>query len=254
MQDRSSSHTVAIGGGDTATPLNLEKRLAIIERYLPCGRVRVLDLGCGSGDYVRALNRIERVAAWGVEYEIGKVTVAANRPDLRGRVVRGDIEHLPFADRSFDVVLLNEVIEHVPNDARALSEIRRALTPEGRLLLFAPNRWFPFETHGVRTQRGELVGANVPFLPWLPTAIGRRCFRYWARNYWPHELQRLVREARFDVLATGFVWQTFENISGRQPALIRTARPALRAVAATLETTPGLRRFGVSQLIVARPR
>jgi hypothetical protein len=62
----------------------------------------------------------------------------------------------------------------------------------------------------------------------------------------------LVREGGFSIERWGYVWQTFENISGHQPRLIAVLRPLLRAIARTLEATPGLRAFGVSQLIVAR--
>jgi SAM-dependent methyltransferase len=46
---------------------------------------------------------------------------------------------LPFADGSFDVVWASEVIEHVADTARFLSEIRRVLVPGGRLLVTTPN-------------------------------------------------------------------------------------------------------------------
>jgi hypothetical protein len=77
-------------------------------------------------------------------------------------------------------------------------------------------------------------------------------FQYWARNYWPWELRALVRAGGFSIERCGYVWQTFENISGHQPRLIGALRPLLRAIARALEATPGLRAFGVSQLIVAR--
>jgi predicted N-acetyltransferase YhbS len=89
-------------------------------------------------------------------------------------------------------------------------------------------------------------------VPYVPIRIGKRWFRYWARNYWPGELRRLVARAGFTVVDRTFVWQTFENISGQQPGWISRSRFALRAVANLLERTPGLRVFGVSQAILAR--
>jgi SAM-dependent methyltransferase len=52
--------------------------------------------------------------------------------------VRGDLEALPFADHSFDAVLCSHVLEHVGDDRRALSEIRRVLRPGGLALLLVP--------------------------------------------------------------------------------------------------------------------
>jgi SAM-dependent methyltransferase len=52
--------------------------------------------------------------------------------------VKMDIHHMPFADRSFDVVLCNHVLEHVDNDIQAMTEIHRVLRPEGFAILQVP--------------------------------------------------------------------------------------------------------------------
>jgi hypothetical protein len=53
-----------------------------------------------------------------------------------------------------------------------------------------------------------------PFVPYVPLRLGKKVFTYWARNYWPGELRRLVRRAGFTIVATDYVWQTFEAIPG----------------------------------------
>jgi hypothetical protein len=75
---------------------------------------------------------------------------------------------------------------------------------------------------------------------------------FWARNYWPGELRRLVREARFQITHTDYVWQTFEGISNNQPALIARTKGLLRILSRACERMPVLRTLGVSQVIVAR--
>jgi hypothetical protein len=126
------------------------------------------------------------------------------------------------------------------------------LRPGGRLIVLSPSRLYPFETHGVFWRgTGRRVPHSVPFVPWIPLALGTRCFDYWARNFWPWELRREVRRAGFRVLAKGAVWQTFENISGRQPRWLTKLAPLLRALCGLCERLPGLRAFGVSQLLVA---
>ena len=242
-------------GGDTATRLNLAKRVRLIERHAgPLVKQRVLDCGCGAGEYVRAL--LGRGAdAYGVEFDAQKIADGqAQGGELAARIGVGDLEALAFPDASFDVALLNEVLEHVPDDAAALAEVRRVLRPGGRLILLSPTRLYPFETHGVfwRGTRRR-VPHTLPGIPWIPLRLGSRLFDYWARNYWPWELRALVERAGFQVIATDAVWQTFENISGHQPRWLALLRPFLRALCGLCERIPGLRAFGVSQVIVAMP-
>jgi SAM-dependent methyltransferase len=52
--------------------------------------------------------------------------------------VAADISALPFADRSFDVVIASHVLEHVADDRAALREVRRVLRSDGRALLLVP--------------------------------------------------------------------------------------------------------------------
>jgi SAM-dependent methyltransferase len=234
-------------GSDTATPLNLRKRLDLIERFAgPVAGNRIIDCGCGGGEYVREL-AAAGADAFGFEFQAEKLAKAAGC-----RLAAADIEGLPVASGEFDVALVNEVLEHVPDDARALREVFRVLRPGGTLLLFSPNRLYPFETHGVYTRTGRRVSHAVPGIPYVPLAVGRRFLRYWARNYWPWELRRMLVAARFELVDTSYVWQTFENISGRQPTWMLPVRAGLRRIADVCEDTPGLRAFGVSQLLVAR--
>ena len=170
--------------------------------------------------------------------------------DLEIRVAGGDIEHLGFDDDHFDIALVNEVLEHVPDDLQGVREVHRIVKPGGLIVVFSPNRLYPFETHGVSLRSGTKVPHYIPFVPYVPVRLG--LFEYWARNYWPWELRALIGSGGFSILRCAYVWQTFENISGNQPRPIRVLRPVLRALAALFEATPGLRVFGVSQLIVAR--
>lgn len=243
---------IPIAGGDTSKPLTLGKRLALLRRYLEPGRSRFLDCGCGAGDYVFALADLG-LDAYGIEYDAHKVGAGQRHPPHGHRIAQGDLQSLALESGAWDYAMLNEVLEHVPNERAALREIHRVLKPGGTLFVFSPNRWFPFETHGVHLRKSDrLVPPSIPFIPWLPLSIGNRIFKYWARNYWPGELTDLVKSSGFTVLERAYIWQTFEGISGRQPKLITLLTPLLRAVSNLLERTPFVRRFGVSQVLVLR--
>jgi ubiquinone/menaquinone biosynthesis C-methylase UbiE len=244
---------IQIAGGDTATSRSLSKRLAIIQGALAVRGAKIMDCGCGAGEYVAAL--LEMGAdAHGVEYNQDKVAQFRRaHPAFAARVAQGNIEQLDAPSEAFDAVLLNEVLEHVPDEKAALREIRRILKPTGVLILFSPNRLYPFETHSVIWKKGaRRLPVYTPLIPYIPLALGDRWFTYLARNYWPTQLRAEVQACGYEMLSTGYLWQTFENISGQQPKILARVVPLLRVVFNGLEHIPGIRALGVSQYLIAR--
>ena len=99
---------------------------------------RALDLGCGAGEFTAAL---AQAGADTVGVEVAEAALRrarASHPELDFRLAPID-GPLPLGDNTFDVVWSSEVIEHVADTARWLSEIRRVLVPGGRLLLTTPS-------------------------------------------------------------------------------------------------------------------
>jgi ubiquinone/menaquinone biosynthesis C-methylase UbiE len=231
----------------------MRKRLAFIRPFLLPDRFKFLDCGCGSGDYVFALIDQLELDARGIEYDHQKVQTANLNPSYGHRITQADLQAIPCDSEQYDYAMLNEVLEHVPDERVALREVYRILKPGGMLFVFSPNRWFPFETHGLYLKSsGRRVPHWLPFIPYISLNIGNRFFRYWARNYWQTELRELVSSAGFTIIKAGFLWQTFEGISGRQPRLITVTKPVLRRFASILESLPFLNRFGVSQVLICR--
>lgn len=247
---RSGYRHIPPAGGDTATPLNLEKRLRLVQRYSSIRGKRVLDCGCGQGDYVLAL-RAAGADAWGLEFSLTKLLSA--RPDVAGRLWAGDLHDIAVPKSTVDVALVNEVLEHVADDRRVLVEIHRVLKPGGTLILFSPNRRFPFETHGVALKRsGRRIPHYMPLVPYLPLSIAGMVLEFWARNYWPRELRKLVTDAGFRIAHKDYLWQTFENISRHQPAFVERTARFLRLMSESMERVPLVRSLGCSQVLVAR--
>ena len=118
-------------------PPDLDLRLAHLRAGVHDGD-RVLDLGCGDGRFTA---EIARVGAQPIGVDVAQAALdraRAAHPELDFRLVPID-GPLPLNDVSFDVVWASEVIEHVADTARWLSEVRRVLVPRGRLLLTTPS-------------------------------------------------------------------------------------------------------------------
>jgi len=160
-----------------------------------------------------------------------------------GQVICAAGEFLPFPQDFFDLILSHEVLEHVQDDQLAINEVVRCLRPGGRLVLFVPNRGYPFETHGVYWQ-GKYHFGNIPLVNWLP--------RKWRDRLAPHvnvysrrDLEKLFAGLPLKYISRTVVFGAYDNIIARAPALGKL----LRYILQWLEKTP-LRGLGLSQFWV----
>ncbi|MCS7002265.1 MAG: class I SAM-dependent methyltransferase, partial [Dehalococcoidia bacterium] len=143
-----------------------ERRLNLIRAAAPLEGRRILDIGCGVGMYVQAFRRFTD-ESYGCEYDRDRAVEAGKTV---GAVVQAASERLPYPDNTFDVVLLHEVIEHVVSDRATVREAHRVVKWGGHIVIFAPNRLYPFETHGAYLG-GRYVFGNIPLIGWLPDPI-----------------------------------------------------------------------------------
>lgn len=132
---------------------------------------RVLDLGCGGGRHAfECLRRGAAVVpldADGVELKevaavVAAMTEAGELPDPPPCLpVRGTALCLPFPDHSFERVIAAEVLEHVPSDVGAMSELSRVLTPGGRLAVTVPRRLPELVNWVLSSEYHERPGGHV---------------------------------------------------------------------------------------------
>jgi dolichol-phosphate mannosyltransferase len=95
------------------------------------GSGRILDAGCGSSLIIQSLNN-----AVGMDFNLGKLRFLRR---YGMPLVRGSAFALPFADESFDCLISQEVIEHLPYDEGIFQEMSRVLKPGGLVLLGTPD-------------------------------------------------------------------------------------------------------------------
>lgn len=110
-------------------------------RFLPTSPTRLIDIGCGEGFFGEAVKkRFPACETWGIE----PVAAVAERAALRNDYVLcsslEDSSELPIAH--FDVVTMNDVLEHIAWPTTALTAVRRILSDEGVLIVSLPNVQF----------------------------------------------------------------------------------------------------------------
>jgi SAM-dependent methyltransferase len=200
---------------------------------------RILENGCGVGMYVEHLAPYAGQVI-GLEYDFER---ARQTHAHAASIVNAAGESLPFPSESFDIILSHEVLEHVQDDCAAVREMVRLLRPGGRILLFVPNRGYPFETHGVYW-RGRYRFGNIPLVNYLPRRLRDRLAPH-VRVYTHRDLEKLFDGLRVRFIRRTVVFGAYDNIIVRFP---RAGR-ALRGVLQWLEQTP-LRGFGLSHFWV----
>jgi len=120
-------------------------RLAVKPGY------KILDIGCGSGRHTSAAYRCREAAAIGVDLNFDDLHAARDRLRLHDRLgehggglwalASANVLDLPFKDKSVDLVICSEVLEHISAYRAAIREIIRVLRPGGNLAVSVPRYW-----------------------------------------------------------------------------------------------------------------
>lgn len=219
-----------------------KRRVDLVKKYIDLDEKRLLDVGCGIGLYADSLKE-GGAEVVGVDADQENIKGAQTAfPDIIFSWARA--EALPFENGSFDIVFLNEVLEHVDDDKRAVAECLRVLRRGGKIIVFAPNKGFPFETHGMYLGDRYIFG-NVPFLSWAPRFI-RRYLAPHVRIYTLSSLKGLFFGEGVHFLETGFLWPAFDRIERK----VHLLGKLLKNIGQAAEKSFLLRRLGISIFLV----
>ncbi len=210
----------------------------------PLADCDVLDLGCGYGHTALALGELAR-SVTGVEpsqhLAAHAGTLAAAQGAGRFTVVHGGHEVLVERAGSYDLVVMDNVLEHIADQREALKRVALSLRPGGVLYLLVPNRLWPIEPH-----------YHLPALGWLPLPLANRYLRLSGRgddfrdaSYAP----TLWSLARLLDGTAAFDWRL---VLPADLALTQAgARPLYRAGAAVLRYVPAMWAVSKALLVVA---
>ena len=221
-----------------------ERRLQMIHRWTKLDSAQVLIAGCGVGMYASQIRRryTTDVEAFDIEFER---VIEAQVDTPHALVAAG--EAIPYSSNTFDTILSHEVIEHVLDDVATAQEMVRVLKPGGRLIIFCPNRWYPFETHG-HYWRGEYHFGNTPFINYLPDGLRDRLAPH-VRAYTKRSIRRLFAGQSVQIVHHSRVYGGYDNI------IAKVGKPAtmLRDLLYRFEQTP-LDTWGLSHLLVVEKK
>jgi 2-polyprenyl-6-hydroxyphenyl methylase/3-demethylubiquinone-9 3-methyltransferase len=159
----------------------LEKHYATIQRAMQRqgtwrADARLLDLGCGLGIHSEFW-QARGLRVTGLDRDQAMITHASERARAHHWPIRyelGNADRLPFADRSFDIVYANSLLEHVPDWPRCVEEWIRVLAPGGLLWIETTNVFYP--------RQGEFRW--LPLYSWWPPFLKRIAVRL-AQGPWP---------------------------------------------------------------------
>ena len=156
---------------------------------------RVLDVGCGDGRFLRFCeSQMKEGIIYGTDVSYVRLQRCIGE---QLKVGQADVENMPFADNTFQTILLIEVIEHTWQPEKALSELVRILAPGGKLILSTPNYPIKRVYDWLAYLRGNSESpADDPthFSPFSAQGITELCSRNFSRV--ESHMTRIVGESR----------------------------------------------------------
>lgn len=246
-----------LGKPGSAFSNGFKRRLEIVADLIDLNNKRILDVGCGEGVWLPEFAKFTIPQnIFGSEFDQEQVNVLHSEGSISSQIgipteniVNCSGENLAFEDNSFDIVFQNEVLEHVSDDVATMSECLRVLKPGSSIILFTPNRGWPFETHGIFLGKTYLWG-NVPFVPWLPKFLYKKLCPH-VRNYSNRELRKVIKKAAEQALADYKVIHHKHVFPGFDGAVRRFGflGKVIQKTFHFFEKTP-LHFFGISHLII----
>ncbi|MCK5242312.1 class I SAM-dependent methyltransferase [bacterium] len=199
-------------------------------RALRAVQGEVLELGCGGGQYLRALRRARpKQALAAVDLDPQALRCVEDIAEVQGTVA--DVQALPFKDQRFAAVMGFDILEHVNDPKRVLTESARVLVPGGILHMYVPCEG---NSNTIYVKKGHVVKAK---------------FGGHQQQYTTQQLIDLLKDSGFEILrqrhADYFITQQFDYMFFNRVA--RSNNPQALWAAQALQTNGGLKGWCLRQ-------
>ena len=236
----------------------------LFERYGLSGAIRILDLGCGTGEITRRLaGRYPEATLLGVDILEGNLAIARKQDCAEGRIryTQGDAFALDLPDASIELVACRHMSQAVPDFPSVLAEITRVLKPGGWLHLltedygmlrfpatgdFDPDRFWIHDAIGFLAS----IGCDGRIGRHSPPLLQQAGYRDVAMDYVVVDTLRVPRDTFAGIIRAwrdGYT-DSLAGVSGRAPDLVRAD---FDRMIAAIETPPF---YAVWQVPVASGR
>lgn len=134
-------------------------------------RFQILDVGCAEAGFLDALHAAH-IPGMGLELERERIATSKGfNPELEIR--EGDItdpDIVSRLNRTFDLIVIRDVIEHIPDRDRVFEHLNALLRPDGFIYITFPPRFSPFGGH---QQNGRSILRAIPYVHLLPPSVIR---------------------------------------------------------------------------------
>ena len=167
-----------------------KERCRVLKNLLKNESGNILVVGCGSQNEMSIVN--DEAKATGID--ISEVAIKKARKQFpQFNFMVADATKLPFDDKEFDCVVCSEVIEHIENRGKALSEIKRVLKDGGTFIITTPNWW---SWYGLARFFAEKLFSK-------PFTSGDQPIDNWSN---PKSLKKEISKAGFKIISFKGIW------------------------------------------------
>lgn len=198
-----------------------EHLLPFVEKHLAIGPgSTVLEVGCAEAGVLKAF--LERGAhCFGVDLNSSRIALAKtfHQVAFEEKRIQFSTENLytmkVSPDFCFDLIVLKDVIEHIPDQAKFIKKLTEFLKPGGKIFFAFPPWQMPFGGHQQMCRSGRI--AKLPWIHLLPERVYRALLKSCGEA--PEVIQELM-----EIKSTGISIRTFENIVAKVPLEINDQR------------------------------